>query len=143
MVKEIRNRLGDTIFGQDDETLEGVTLAKLAKSDWMLYILECGMDGELIQRLIAAGFPKGQAYQMHDLCNNESIKQALYDLKGQTGATMLLGASFKPGKIQQELSLFLISEKGEKEEARFYGGPPPMGKTWAVNHSLDYLRRSI
>jgi nicotinamide-nucleotide amidase len=143
MVIEVRKRLGDAIFGQDNETLEGISLAKLAKSALKLHILECGMDGELIQRLVEAGFPKDQTHQIPDECSEDSLKKALYDLKQQTGTDLLLGASFRRGSTKQELSLFLISEKGEQEEFRSYGGPPPMGKSWAINISLDYLRRSI
>ncbi len=143
MLKEVRQRLGDAVFGQDDETLEGISLAKLAKSDWKLHVLECGMDGELIQRLVEAGFPKGQTHREQDGYTETALKKALYDLKQQTDTNLCLGASFRSGKIKQELSLYLISDKGEQEESRSYGGPPPMGKSWAVNISLDYLRRSI
>ncbi|MDR3576351.1 MAG: CinA family nicotinamide mononucleotide deamidase-related protein [Anaerolineaceae bacterium] len=143
MVSEVRRRLGDAIFGQDEETLEGVSLAKLAKSSGKLHILECGMDGEMIQRLVEAGFPKDQTHQIQDGYSGADLKQALYDLGRQTATNLILGASYRRGKFNQELSLYLISEKGEQEESRTWGGPPPMGKTWAVNISLDYLRRSI
>jgi hypothetical protein len=143
MVDEVRRRLGDTIFGQNEETLEGVTVAKLAKSDKKLHILECGLDGELTQRLVEAGFPKDQMHQLQDGCGKGSLKQAVHDLKQQTATGWIMGTSYIPGDIKQELTLFLISEKGEKEDFRSYGGPPLMGKTWAVNISLDFLRRSI
>ncbi|HMD88031.1 MAG TPA: CinA family nicotinamide mononucleotide deamidase-related protein [Anaerolineaceae bacterium] len=143
MVDEIKRRLGDAIFGRDEETLQGVTVAKLAKQEWQLHILECGMGGELIQRLVEAGFPKDQTHQLPEECSEGSLNHALYNLKRQTATEWLFGASFRPGKTKQELSLLLISEKGEQQEYRSYGGPPPMGKTWAVNISMDYLRRSI
>ncbi len=57
--QEIRRRLGDSIFGVDEETLEGVVAALLAERKLRLNILETNTMGQLFQSL--KGTPDGDA----------------------------------------------------------------------------------
>ncbi|MFC2028537.1 competence/damage-inducible protein A [Chloroflexota bacterium] len=63
MEKEIRRRLGDTIFGVDQDTLEMVTLRSIKKNGWKLITVENGSKEKLSGRfaglndpIIATGF---------------------------------------------------------------------------------------
>jgi nicotinamide-nucleotide amidase len=48
---EVRARLGETVFGVDGETLEGVVAARLARADWRLALVEVGTGGLVAERL--------------------------------------------------------------------------------------------
>ena len=55
MESRVRERIGDFIFGRDDETLEGVVAGLLKSKDTTLCVVETGTGGALAQRLVAAG----------------------------------------------------------------------------------------
>jgi nicotinamide-nucleotide amidase len=51
----VRERIGDFVFGRDDETLEGVVARLLKSRDTTLCVVETGTGGAIAQRLVAAG----------------------------------------------------------------------------------------
>lgn len=51
---EVRARLGDRVFGADEETLADVVIALLAERKWRLSLIESVTQGELAQRLSLA-----------------------------------------------------------------------------------------
>jgi len=51
IIKEIKGRLGDHIYGQDEETLESIIGQLLNDHNLRLYLLEFGLDGQLIERV--------------------------------------------------------------------------------------------
>jgi nicotinamide-nucleotide amidase len=57
MEAKIRERLGVLIFGQDDETLEGVSARLLEQKEKTLSLAETFTAGRIIQRLQATGSP--------------------------------------------------------------------------------------
>src|SRR3990170_2208154 len=54
---DVRQRLGEAVFGADDETLERVALDKLRRRGWKLVVVERGTQGNLITSLTAQGEP--------------------------------------------------------------------------------------
>jgi len=55
MELQVRERIGDFIFGVDDETLEGVVAELLNSRGITLCVVETGTGGAVAQRLVAAG----------------------------------------------------------------------------------------
>jgi nicotinamide-nucleotide amidase len=55
MEREIRARLGELIFGTDDETLEGVVARLLTQRDKTLALLETATGGGIAQRFVLRG----------------------------------------------------------------------------------------
>jgi len=49
--KQIRERLGNVVFGVDEDTLEEVVLNLVAKRGWTLIAIESGLDGLLARKL--------------------------------------------------------------------------------------------
>jgi hypothetical protein len=47
----LQQRLGDRIFGTDDETLEGATIVRIQDAGWRLATLESGTNGDLAEAL--------------------------------------------------------------------------------------------
>ena len=48
---DIRNRIGEWIYGIDEETLEEKILEKLRSRGWTLSVVEFGLDGHLIRKV--------------------------------------------------------------------------------------------
>src|SRR5215204_2589774 len=49
--QQIRERLGDVVFGADEDTLQDVVLNEVAKRGWTLIAVESGLDGLLARKI--------------------------------------------------------------------------------------------
>jgi len=143
MADEVRKRVGDVIFGKDQDTLEQSVMTRLDLNHWQLGIVECGMGGEIIRRLTSVGFQKENSLDLPELCQVEDLQQLTRSQHHNQGFQVTLGVGFYPGEIQQDLYVYLITPHTMLESHRFYGGPPQHGPTWAVQTALDFLRRNI
>ena len=54
---DLRQRLGSMIFGVDQQTLEGVTMAEAHIRNCRIALVEAGMNGDAASRMIQAGLP--------------------------------------------------------------------------------------
>lgn len=128
---EIRDRLGDVVFGADEEKLEEVTLNEVAKRGWTLTAIESGLDG-----LLALKIP--HAVAITDL-SFAALMDTLRVARLETNADVGLGVVLIPEERAAEIAL--ITPKGEKSHRISYGGPPRSLPRWSVNLALDWLRR--
>ena len=143
MVKVLYQRLGDSIYGTDDVLLEKAVLDKLVINEWHLIIVEWGMRTEFLTRLKRIPF---QSEKITILSSTD--EKSAWELKEQqlsqlTGNDVMLSAIYKPGLEKQALVLFLKTPINEQIVDLSYGGPPINGIPWAVNMSLDFIRRNI
>ena len=53
----LRHRLGEWIYGVDQETLEEIAMQSIEKHNWTLSVFEAGLKGYLVQRLAHANGP--------------------------------------------------------------------------------------
>jgi len=128
---EIRERLGDVVFGTDEDKLETITLNEVAKRGWTLAAIESGLDG-----LLARKIP--HAVAITDL-SPASLMDSLRAARAETNADVALGVVLLPDERAAEIGL--ITPKGEKSHRITYGGPPRSLPRWSVNLALDWLRR--
>ncbi len=129
--QEIRERLGDVVFGEDEDKLESITLNEVAKRGWSLTAVESGLDG-----LLARKIP--HAVAIADL-SASSLMDSLRAARAETNADVALGVLLLPEERAAEIAL--ITPKGEKSHHVTYGGPPRSLPRWSVNLALDWLRR--
>jgi len=139
----IRERLGTNLFGEDEETLEMVTLQKLTNLGWRLSVIECGLEGAFISHLKQAAYPVDQTLQFTVACDASDLKIKLKNLRQQVKAEVTLALSLLPAGQKQVLSMILITPTVEQEIIRSYGGAPALTPSWAVNQALDFLRRNL
>ncbi len=142
VVQEIQNRVGNNIFGIDDETLEQVIGRTLAERGWRLRLVEFNLLGQVIQHLKRANVPLVDYVSSSDVLDLESLKERLLAEK-RDHDEINFGLAFAPGLVKQTLNLSLCTPAGEYEASRAYGGPPDNGPVWAINTALDFLRRNI
>ena len=136
----LRQRLGDWVYGVDQETLEQVALQALQARSWKLAVVEAGLGGELARRLASSS----QAYLGGEVfpapVSQEELAALTAAYRQARGAEVGLGATILPGLERQEVHLVLITPDGLQHFTRPYGGPPGYAPRWAVHHSLDLLR---
>ncbi|MCI0552324.1 MAG: hypothetical protein L0287_15340, partial [Anaerolineae bacterium] len=128
---EIRERLGDVVFGADEDKLEEITLNEVAKRGWTLTAIESGLDG-----LLALKIP--HAVAITDL-SPAALMDTLRAARAESNADVALGIVLLPAERAAEFGL--ITSKGEKSHRISYGGPPRSLPRWSVNLALDWLRR--
>ena len=128
---EIRERLGDVVFGVDEDKLETVTLNEVAKRGWTLTAIESGLDG-----LLARKIPHTTSFSE---LNPAALMVALHAARAESNADAALGVAVYAEERAAEIAL--ITPKGEKTHHITYGGPPRSLPRWSVNLALDWLRR--
>jgi nicotinamide-nucleotide amidase len=128
---QINERLGEVVFGADEEKLEDVVLNTVAKRGWTLIGVESGLDG-----LLARKIPR--TVSLSDL-SPDSLLAALRAARADSNADAALGVAMYLEERAAELAL--ITPKGEKTHRITYGGPPRSLARWSVNLALDWLRR--
>jgi competence/damage-inducible protein CinA-like protein len=128
---DARERLGDVIFGADEERLEEVVLKTVAKRGWSLTAVESGLDG-----LLARKVPHTASFTDLDPA---SLMETLRKARAESNADAALGVAIYMEERAAEMAL--ITPKGEKTHRITYGGPPRSLPRWSVNLALDWLRR--
>lgn len=129
--RQVRARLGEVVFGVDEDTLEDAALNAVAKRGWTLIGVESGLDGGLARKL-------PHTISLADL-SPESLLAALRAARADAQADAALGVAMYLQERAAEIAL--ITPKGEKTHHITYGGPPRSLARWSVNLALDWLRR--
>ena len=128
---QIRERLGDVVFGADEDKLETITLNEVTKRGWTLTAIESGLDGLLARKVPrTVSIPNLKA---------ASLMDTLRAARADSNADAALGVAVYLEERAAELAL--ITPQGEKTHRITYGGPPRSLPGWSVNLALDWLRR--
>lgn len=146
---EVRQRLGNWIYGADHDTLEEIALCNISQRGWNLAVIESGLDGNLIRRLSTAAsklpadisntFRGGE--MVIDRPDLEAFPSIVTAYRQARQVEVCLGVVIYPGPEKQDVCVVLITPEGEQLYTRPFGGPPEYAPRWALNHSLDLLRK--
>lgn len=128
--QELHARLGDSIFGADDDTLEGVTLDLVERRGWKLACLESGLPDSLSRRL--------PNLTTLDLQPDSLMDELRATLERDPSKTAALGIACFVDEMAAEL--VTITPNGEKSMRLTYGGHPRNLPRWAFNNALNILR---
>jgi len=128
--KDVRARLGDVVFGVDEDTLEEKALNAVASRGWSLSGLESGLDGMLARKV-------PHIASIHDL-NPNALLEALRTARTESKTDAAIGVIASVENRTADIAL--ITPNGEKTHHISYGGPPRSVTRWAVNLALDWLR---
>lgn len=140
---QLHQRLGNWIYGVDDETLEGVVLGTLGELDLRLAAIETNLDGRLLRRLAGKSetFSGGEVISIP--ITPDELMGATINTCQAHQADVCLGVMLVPGETQQTMHLAVTTPNMNKQIKRTYGGPPQMAPLWTVNLSLDFLRKLL
>jgi nicotinamide-nucleotide amidase len=139
--KTLQERLGDMIYGADQDTLDDKVFETLQRKAWKLAVLEAGLNGDLLKRLSAnpLWFLEGKVL-LGTPGAGELHKQVTF-YQQTSPAEVVLGISLLPGVEKQDLYLILVTPVEKAQQLhRSYGGPPGNAPRWAVNNALNLLR---
>ena len=139
----IRQRLGDAIYGTDDESLEAAALSAVEQRGWRLVVAECGTNGELADGLsqLSDTFAGGQVLPQVEGAKN--LEVILARAQADHSAEVGLGLAIHPQAERFMAVILLRTPEGDVRKERYYGGPPAYAAKWAVSAALDLLRRRL
>jgi nicotinamide-nucleotide amidase len=137
----VRHRLGDCVYGVDQDTLEEIALRAVADKNWTIAVVEAGLNGLLSRRLASCEGPflGGQVLKEPPIVDELSAITDLY--RKNQHADVGFGVAILPEADKLQAQLFLITPDGKYQYFRPYGGPREYGPLWALNQSLDIIRR--
>ena len=138
--KNIRTRLGKSLFGADSNTLEGATFEALAQRGWTLACFESGLEGALLSRLERTGHPLYRGGQRREV-QEDSLAQIAEMIHQDFDSSVVLGVILSVSNAKQDISIAILTPLGQEERQLTYGGHPKNVARWATNTALDGLRR--
>lgn len=138
---DIRWRIGEWIYGADDDTLESIALEAVARHGWELAAAEANLGGRLLRRLTGTNETFAGGELVSQLVSADELAQLVQDACQKYDAQVGLGVMLIRGEKQQTIYLYLQSPQGEKQIERTYGGPPQLAPLWAINTGLHLLRK--
>mgnify|MGYP001054309774 CR=1 FL=1 len=143
VVQELLSRLGDFIYGQDEETLESIVCEHLNQASLKLGLFEAGLDGTFIAR-VKLGQPDSIVTQQSDSlpASLAEFEKQVTDYCTQNGCDIGFGTALI---IHENVTVHLVYKSAAKtrSKTRKYGGPTGYGPLWAQNVGLDFLRREM
>jgi competence/damage-inducible protein CinA-like protein len=127
---EVRSRLGDIVFGVDEDNLHAVTLAAVGVRSWALTIATFGIPETLLSGM-------APIVSLQDL-RMGSLAERLGAMKHEIGSAALLGVAAYESEMALEIAV--LTPAGENNVRFTYGGHPRNLPRWALNTGLNMLR---
>ena len=130
---QVRERLGNVVFGADEDRLDEVTLDLIAKRGWTLTAIESDLNG-----LLARKIPHTASFSN---LTADSLMQTLHTARADSHTDIALGVAIYPEERAADMAM--ITPRGEKTHRITYGGPARSLPYWAVNLALNWLRMTV
>lgn len=138
----VRQRLGDLIYGVDDETLESIVMRLAGAHGWQLLTVEAGTGGALAAALSTVHGPFNHGLVFQDLKANELRARLSSELEHGEGQVGLGLAQFAQGEKQRLVGI-ILSPSGNRDFDLTYGGPPASAAEWGLAHLLNLTRLTL
>lgn len=129
--RDVRARLGDAVFGADEDTLEDAALRAVTGRGWSLIGLESNLNG-----LLAGKIPHTTVIPN---LRSPGLLEVLRSARASAKADAALGLIVN--NEDRTADMALITPTFEKTRRITYGGPPRSLPRWSVSLALDWLRR--
>lgn len=154
MESRVRERLGDWIYGEGDETVDEVVGRLLTANGWRIALAETNTAGKIAERLRAR--PEGarilkSAVLLDNVTeltekNAVSIAEQLLRESGADIALAILGTTQSGQDMYSEdtgqSAMAVATGKGTVSRAYTIGGIGEMAQTWVTVRALDLIRRA-
>jgi nicotinamide-nucleotide amidase len=137
----LRDRLGDCIYGVDQDTLEEIALRSIERNNWTLTVIEAGLGGNLIRRLSASTGPFLGGQVLAETVTMDELMKLIDAYRQSQHSDVGLGVAIKQSGGTHLLMLVLITPRETQQYKRLYGGPSEYAPLWAFNQSMDIIRR--
>lgn len=154
METRVRERLGDWIYGEGDESVDEVVARLLALRNWRIAIAESNTAGRIAERLRAR--PEGarilkSAMILDDAAdisekNAATIAEQFRNVTGAEISLAVLGTTNAAhdlyGADTGKSAIAVATEKGTTQRAYTVGGTGELSQTWIAIRALDLVRRA-
>ena len=146
--KTARERLGDAVFGVDEQTLEDVVLALLAARGEQLVVVEGGTGGRLAARLAEADqgrgvFRGGQIKSAAEMITDGDLEKLARQTAADLRVSCCLACAVTIQDKEIEVSAGQWLADGGHSWRRGFGGHPALAPEWASTLALNALRGSL
>jgi len=141
VLQEIRAKLKNYIYGENETTLEQAVADLLNQSGKRLSIIESGTNAEVFEKLkphMPDGRLTGDSVDL--VFSGETLHRLIHEYQEQKNADMVLGVILSSKDNDSHVQIALLHEGKLSEVNRLYGGPSGDAVTWAVNYALDMIR---
>ena len=143
IINEIEDRLGDAIYGRDEETLEGCICQSLQNQSQPLFLVEYGLENTLSLRInkYEPGHIQTKALPQQPE-NIDDFTAAIRKLLPEESTKQFFGAALI---LDPRVTLYLVfsDEYTHVTNIKYYGGPHGYAQFWAQNTGLDFLRHQL
>jgi nicotinamide-nucleotide amidase len=147
MEQRVREKVGQYVFGVDDDTLESVVAQLLIASGLSLASVETGTGGMLSGRLahIGAAFHGGVTVADGTLIDLAAVIETARHIRSERGSDLGLCAAVINAPEQKGLKLMLALATSDdvKTVERGFGGHTALAGQWASNAALGLVWRRM
>jgi len=139
----LEDRIGRSIYGKDDQTLESVVVDLLKEKRMHLALLEAGTDGALAASL--AEFPEiiVSEQNLSEIETDEILSAALKEDMQNTSAKAGLLLAMQPSREGSSAMIQVILPENEHTEHKSYDAHFVNMKIRSVSYALHWLRRLL
>lgn len=139
--RKIRQRLGDLIFGADDQTLEGVVVDKLGKLAGVLSVEDSATGGEVLHRILKT-FDGSYHLEGNLDFKNDLLRPKNTNEEGVFPTVKLGIYSLSPDDDGLKVFEIFLQGRGKEDKIRVrLGGPKGEVRTRLGIIAIDRLRR--
>lgn len=144
VLAEIRQKLEEFIYGENEDTIQSVVASKLIDHDKRIIVIETGTDAIVFKALAEHLDEKNLTGELLDVnINHETFKTLMKEYQVIKQADLVLGLMLSSHEEEQELYIALLENESITEYKRLYGGPAGDARRWALNVSLDLVRKKL
>jgi competence/damage-inducible protein CinA-like protein len=136
----ILERLGDAVYGFDDDTLEAVAVGAIQSRGWRIVSVESGTEGALEERLK----PYSEVFIFGHVSEIEGeIERTLEKSQTDYAAEVGVGVQLLRDGERHMISVVLRTPEGVEKIERFYGGPEEYASDWSTSMALNLIRKRL
>lgn len=142
MEKKVRERLGDYIYGEGQESIEEVVAQRLRARNWRLAVAQTGPDSGLVARLKRAGITPLPAEPPP--AGEVDLEAYAQRVRATTAADVVVVVDARPtGEGDEgETCVVMVSPTDEKTVHLHYAPVSEHRRRWVANVALDLVRRA-
>lgn len=139
----IRERVGDVIFGTDEDTLEGIISNLLEARGKKFFAIESGTGGILTNSLpdVYSAFSGGRV--LSETPDLDTLEELLRNSSDELNIDVGIGIVLRPKADHTKIDLAILYGGDFSSFSRTYGGAPKNAPAWSLSQALAMLRKKL
>ena len=139
----ILERLGNNVYGIDDESMESIFFNLLEKKNFPICFIEHGLNGELSKRLQPFLKKTQFAFSINQAISNPEFEAELQRCMKKNNCSAGLAVKLDQKNDPPRLNVIFITPDITNKTERTFGGTPELVQDWAIINALDFARRNL